>query len=1017
VRSVVLHGSRFALAVATASIAVGAGVAQAAAPSVSVTNYSPTIHGNIGTATAGVSVTVRLERDGTTVATTPAATTDANGDWTATLSGHAPSNAADRLDVEYGGTGAPSVGAQYTFSPDGLESAVVAADGSSVAISCDACTGGSLPVHVVYSDGSSDDVTAVPTGTGYAASLSPPVAASDVVTYTGSVTEADLAGNPTTLQLNNRASLPGQVAPPACAGDLSLGAATCFLLPDGQYDVKRIRSGSETLSQTATSSGGELTTTFPDLSAGDQLQVVEHGGTVAITTAHLASLQALVKQTGYGSTQNTAFSLTGGKCIPGAWLPDPSDTLGPDEVCPATGDVPAASSFAFRPLLVSLDDLSPGATTVTPSALAGVSPLDGEDVFGPTLVAFAAVSGAKAKVALTYGPLGGNQTPAVGDPTSSTGAEVTGLAPGTRYAASWVATDTAGDATTLSTVFNDQSGVTGPPGPIGPIGPPGFRSVSVICKLVKRHRRIVGTRCTAKVKLSRSRAVVALRLTRGRTVYAVGRGTVPTNSGDISLHLLRPLAMGRYALSVVITRSGRTVTDMGVVRVVRAHRLVRRAHIGLATVHRPVTRTASPALKKRVRSATHLSVASGTATSKSTDAGSSSPHPTAPVPGAATANAAARAEASNPSTTLITFSEYPVGTVVTNQYKNKGIVFDGDTSTDTQFITTDGSNPTSPVLSGTPLFTGDVGARFVVPGTAAPATVNSVSLDVGYIDNPGSTIVTAYGSNGGLLGTVVASQTGINHLTLAFPGIARFLVESIGSEPAGFAIDNVAFTASGFTLSGSLPAPTKSTSPDDDLATGSPALARQCGSVIGQIYYHLAELDAHSSIPIFFNGVGAPTAASLLEHFVEGSGRSVGFLDGSTVSQEAKSDPAVKSLDNKVQTYAAQQARNGAKGTINVKPIMTKPTLGDNSNDLYWGFRGTQGIDVSGAFNKVGNRFIGTVTYVLRDNYGFGANDKFPIAGQEMHFLQTECGAPDYPDGAHWFPDSITITRSFSQPG
>jgi hypothetical protein len=152
------------------------------------------------------------------------------------------------------------------------------------------------------------------------------------------------------------------------------------------------------------------------------------------------------------------------------------------------------------------------------------------------------------------------------------------------------------------------------------------------------------------------------------------------------------------------------------------------------------------------------------------------------------------AQQASPSAVTITFSEYPVGTVITTQYASAdGVVFQGNTPGDTQFISTDLANPDSPELSGTPLFTGDVGARFVIPGTNQPATVDSVSMDVGYIDNPGSTEVSAYGSNGALLGTVVANQLGWNHLTIAFPGIASFNVTAVSDEAAGFGVDNVSF--------------------------------------------------------------------------------------------------------------------------------------------------------------------------------------------------------------------------------
>ena len=65
----------------------------------------------------------------------------------------------------------------------------------------------------------------------------------------------------------------------------------------------------------------------------------------------------------------------------------------------------------------------------------------------------------------------------------------------------------------------------------------------------------------------------------------------------------------------------------------------------------------------------------------------------------------------------ITFSEFPVGTHISTQYADLGIYFGGDDP----YIETDViSNPTSPVLSGTPIFTGAIEGRFIVPQSPDP---------------------------------------------------------------------------------------------------------------------------------------------------------------------------------------------------------------------------------------------------------------------------------------------------------
>jgi hypothetical protein len=86
------------------------------------------------------------------------------------------------------------------------------------------------------------------------------------------------------------------------------------------------------------------------------------------------------------------------------------------------------------------------------------------------------------------------------------------------------------------------------------------------------------------------------------------------------------------------------------------------------------------------------------------------------------------------------------------------------------------------------------------------------------------------------------------------------------------------------------------------------------------------------------------------------------------------------------------------------------------SSDLYWGFRGTQGLTVTGSGSRDNGRFSGTLIYVIRDSYGFPADDTLDGFGPPMRYLQTVCGTPRHAGGAHWFPDTITVTVPFNQP-
>lgn len=106
------------------------------------------------------------------------------------------------------------------------------------------------------------------------------------------------------------------------------------------------------------------------------------------------------------------------------------------------------------------------------------------------------------------------------------------------------------------------------------------------------------------------------------------------------------------------------------------------------------------------------------------------------------------------------------------------------------FITTDGANPTSPVLSGTPRFNGGVAVLFSTDQFG-------VGFDGGFFDAVGSTAITAFDRAGNVIGSVANTVTGIEFLGLATDdntaSIAGVFLDLVGDEPAGFAIDNIRF--------------------------------------------------------------------------------------------------------------------------------------------------------------------------------------------------------------------------------
>lgn len=151
----------------------------------------------------------------------------------------------------------------------------------------------------------------------------------------------------------------------------------------------------------------------------------------------------------------------------------------------------------------------------------------------------------------------------------------------------------------------------------------------------------------------------------------------------------------------------------------------------------------------------------------------------------------ARALTCQDQSNTLSFSEFPVNTFITDQYANKGAVFSGSGAG--PFITTDGANPSSPVLSGSPRFFGSIEAKYVDPEDKnIDATATEVAFDAGYFDEVGTTTVTYYSLDSRVLGTQTNSQFGIQRFTI--PGyIHRFTIASTTTDPAGFAIDNLTF--------------------------------------------------------------------------------------------------------------------------------------------------------------------------------------------------------------------------------
>jgi hypothetical protein len=161
---------------------------------------------------------------------------------------------------------------------------------------------------------------------------------------------------------------------------------------------------------------------------------------------------------------------------------------------------------------------------------------------------------------------------------------------------------------------------------------------------------------------------------------------------------------------------------------------------------------------------------------------------------------------------------------------------------------------------------------------------------------------------------------------------------------------------------------------------------------------------------------GFPVSADLLGHFLTGTGTGVHYRAGSPIAKKALASKAFRMLNAEVQKAILGQLKAGKNRVRLSAAQLPAVAFESTSSDLYWGFRGTQGVTVTGRGTRENGRYAGTLSYVIRDSYGFPAGDTLDGFGPPMRYLQTVCGAPRHAGGAHWFPDTITVTVPFNRP-
>lgn len=220
---------------------------------------------------------------------------------------------------------------------------------------------------------------------------------------------------------------------------------------------------------------------------------------------------------------------------------------------------------------------------------------------------------------------------------------------------------------------------------------------------------------------------------------------------------------------------------------------------------------------------------------------------------------------------------------------------------------------------------------------------------------------------------------------------------------AGSSASSPAPARPGFTVRGSVPV-TPTSSQDSHAQSGGTCPAQQL-----RRYQTLGQ-----AAVISFTSTGAPTAATLLSHFLAGSGTAVRFGTRSQVATEVRASRVFRTLNTAIQSGVLARLRAGQRHVQVTGSELTPPRFGSRgSRDLYLGFRGTQGLTIRGSGRLSRGRYAGHLTYVIRDSYGFSAADRLLGVGTAMRYLQTTCGHPPVSGGAHWFPDSVTVIVPF----
>ena len=150
---------------------------------------------------------------------------------------------------------------------------------------------------------------------------------------------------------------------------------------------------------------------------------------------------------------------------------------------------------------------------------------------------------------------------------------------------------------------------------------------------------------------------------------------------------------------------------------------------------------------------------------------------------------------------VITFDEFTVGTVISNQYAGQGVIFlPGNNTGNLPVIALDGAMPTEPVLSPNPVYAGDFGMQFTTP-------VTEVEFTSGYWNEIRTGIINVWSPSAFLLAGLSNTVIGVEQISISGLGNIGWIYFNSLHDIAGADIDNLGFTpipAPGAILLGSI---------------------------------------------------------------------------------------------------------------------------------------------------------------------------------------------------------------------